>query len=112
MLTLGSIDAHQGAIAQYEEIAAGGGWPEFERSWKAYMVGLKLKTYPGFDIPTAAKATKATKKAADVEPYCFYLSAWEEDKYTIAQANAELNAVDMSTFYTPGPKGYTDYPTL
>jgi len=27
MLTLGSIDAHQGAIAQYEEIAAGGGWP-------------------------------------------------------------------------------------
>jgi N-ethylmaleimide reductase len=28
------------------------------------------------------------------------------------QANAELNAVDMSTFYTPGPKGYTDYPSL
>ena len=32
--------------------AAGGGWPEFERLWKSYMVGLKLKTYPGFDIPT------------------------------------------------------------
>ncbi|HEY4184747.1 MAG TPA: hypothetical protein VGP07_06735 [Polyangia bacterium] len=32
--------------------AAGGGWPEFERAWKSYMVGLKLKTYPGFDIPT------------------------------------------------------------
>ena len=32
--------------------AAGGGWPEFERAWRAYMVGLKLKTYPGFDIPT------------------------------------------------------------
>ena len=27
------------------------------------------------------------KKLAEVEPYCFYLSAWEEDKYTIAQAN-------------------------
>lgn len=26
--------------------------------------------------------------------------------------NTELNAVDVSTFYTPGPKGYTDYPTL
>ena len=25
---------------------------------------------------------------------------------------AELNAPDPSTFYTPGPKGYTDYPTL
>ncbi len=26
--------------------------------------------------------------------------------------NAAVNAPDMSTFYTPGPKGYTDYPTL
>lgn len=25
---------------------------------------------------------------------------------------AVLNAMDVSTFYTPGPKGYTDYPTL
>jgi N-ethylmaleimide reductase len=28
------------------------------------------------------------------------------------EAGAELNAPDMSTFYTPGPKGYIDYPTL
>ena len=28
------------------------------------------------------------------------------------RANAHLNAPDMSTFYTPGAKGYTDYPTL
>ena len=28
------------------------------------------------------------------------------------QKNAPLNPVDMSTFYTPGAKGYTDYPTL
>jgi hypothetical protein len=27
------------------------------------------------------------------------------------QAGAAVNAPDMSTFY-PGPKGYTDYPTL
>ncbi len=26
--------------------------------------------------------------------------------------NAELNEPDQSTFYTPGPKGYTDYPEL
>jgi N-ethylmaleimide reductase len=25
---------------------------------------------------------------------------------------AAVNAPDMSTFYTPGPKGYTDYPAL
>jgi N-ethylmaleimide reductase len=28
------------------------------------------------------------------------------------KAGAALNTPDMSTFYTPGPKGYTDYPTL
>ena len=28
------------------------------------------------------------------------------------QANAALNPVDMATFYTPGAKGYTDYPAL
>lgn len=27
-------------------------------------------------------------------------------------AGAELNAPDASTFYTPGPKGYTDYPRM
>lgn len=28
------------------------------------------------------------------------------------KVGAALNAPDMSTFYTPGPKGYTDYPAL
>lgn len=28
------------------------------------------------------------------------------------QTSAPLNEPDMSTFYTPGPKGYTDYPAL
>ena len=28
------------------------------------------------------------------------------------QAGAALNAPDAATFYTPGPHGYTDYPTL
>jgi hypothetical protein len=28
------------------------------------------------------------------------------------KAGAALNAPDASTFYTPGAKGYTDYPTL
>jgi N-ethylmaleimide reductase len=28
------------------------------------------------------------------------------------KSGAALNAPDMSTFYTPGPKGYTDYPSL
>lgn len=28
------------------------------------------------------------------------------------QAGAELNAPNPATFYTPGPEGYTDYPTM
>lgn len=28
------------------------------------------------------------------------------------RTGAALNPPDMSTFYTPGPKGYTDYPTI
>ncbi len=32
-----------------------------------------------------------TKKGVEFEPYSFYLSAWEEDQYIIAQANAELD---------------------
>jgi N-ethylmaleimide reductase len=28
------------------------------------------------------------------------------------KTGAALNEVDMATFYTPGPKGYTDYPAL
>jgi N-ethylmaleimide reductase len=28
------------------------------------------------------------------------------------KTGAPTNVPDPSTFYTPGPKGYTDYPTL
>ena len=38
-----------------------------------------------------AAARKKKKKAAEYEPYSFYLSAWEEDRYIIAQANARLD---------------------
>ena len=31
------------------------------------------------------------KRPVDVDPFSFYLSAWEEDKHTIAQANLELD---------------------
>ncbi len=39
-----------------------------------------------------SKNLKARKKrVAEFEPYSFYLTAWEEDKYVIAQANVELD---------------------
>ena len=38
-----------------------------------------------------ASAKNRKKRGATCEPYSFYLSAWEEDKYVIAQANARLD---------------------
>jgi DNA-directed RNA polymerase subunit beta len=34
---------------------------------------------------------RAKKKGVEFEPFCFYLSAWEEDQYIIAQSNVELD---------------------
>jgi len=34
---------------------------------------------------------KDGKRGIDSIPFSFYLSAWEEDKHTIAQANIEFN---------------------
>ena len=43
--------------------------------------------------PTSSSAPsgQSKKKGVEFEPYCFYLSAWEEDQYIIAQANVELD---------------------
>jgi len=40
-------DARQAVAA-----AAGGGWPEFERGWRAFMVAQHYRTFPAIDIPT------------------------------------------------------------
>ena len=70
--------------------------------------GTRARLLPGHRrraTPTTSSATivesdemaerttrsKAEQAAAEVEPYCFYLSAWEEDKYIIAQANVKLD---------------------
>jgi DNA-directed RNA polymerase subunit beta len=43
-------------------------------------------------VENEIKALKSRKKrTAEFEPYSFYLTAWEEDKYIIAQANVELD---------------------
>jgi DNA-directed RNA polymerase subunit beta len=38
------------------------------------------------------KLKKDKQRGVEYDPYSFYLSAWEEDKHTIAQANVELDA--------------------
>src|SRR3954468_21541929 len=37
------------------------------------------------------RLAKAGKRLVDAEPHAFYLSAWDEEKYIIAQANARLD---------------------
>ena len=41
------------------------------------------------------KVQKEGGKEAEFEPYPFYLTAWEEDRYVIGQANIELDAKGM-----------------
>ena len=43
------------------------------------------------DIEKANSSLGAKKQAAEYEAHCEYLSAWEEDKYIIAQANVEID---------------------
>jgi DNA-directed RNA polymerase subunit beta len=56
--------------------------------------GLRQGDY--LEISEARKQNEQLKKdrkrTMDLQPFSFYLSAWEEDRHTIAQANIELDA--------------------
>jgi DNA-directed RNA polymerase subunit beta len=43
------------------------------------------------DVEAANAKLKEGQRKAEYEPYPFYLTAWEEDKYVIGQANIELD---------------------
>jgi DNA-directed RNA polymerase subunit beta len=68
-----------GRVEDYVMVTNAGGHPK-------YTVG---------DIVEADELVGASggskKKGVEFEPHCFYLSAWEEDQYIIAQANVELD---------------------
>ncbi len=51
-----------------------------------YKVGDIVETAELLDADGNPK-----KKGIECEPYSFYLSAWEEDQYVIAQANSQVN---------------------
>jgi DNA-directed RNA polymerase subunit beta len=58
--------------------------------------GGDTKYKPGDHVPLeevekANKKVSADGRRADYEPYPFYLTAWEEDKHVIGQANIELD---------------------
>jgi N-ethylmaleimide reductase len=61
----------------------------------------------GYDL-TKAEADLSAKKGELVAFGRPYLA--NPDYLARAKAGRPLNAPDFATFYTPGPKGYTDYP--
>ena len=63
----------------------------------------------GFDRASAESALQAGQ--ADLIAFARPFLA-NPDLVERMRTSAPLNAVDMATFYTPGPKGYTDYPAL
>jgi N-ethylmaleimide reductase len=63
----------------------------------------------GFD--KASAETALTEKKADLIAFARHFLA-NPDLVDRMRKGAPLNAPDFSTFYTPGPKGYTDYPKL
>jgi N-ethylmaleimide reductase len=63
----------------------------------------------GFDRASAEAALQAGQ--ADLIAFARAFLA-NPDLVRRMQSGAPLNALDMSTFYTPGAKGYTDYPAL
>src|ERR1700731_1469776 len=54
-----------------------------------YRVGDHIELKEADKVTADLKERR--KKALEVEPFSFYLSAWEEDKHVIAQANIELD---------------------
>jgi N-ethylmaleimide reductase len=61
----------------------------------------------GFDVAKGEKALQA-KKGDLIAFGRFYLA--NPDYLARARAGRPLTPPDFATFYTPGPKGYTDYP--
>ena len=58
----------------------------------SYKVGHHVEREDVEKTNSAFASESKRKKRIEFEPYSFYLSAWEEDKYLIAQANVELDS--------------------
>ncbi len=88
------------------------GAPPVPADFKAQLRSAFARTFiaaGGFDRSTAEQALQ--QKRADLIAFGRPLLA-NPDLVARMKADAALNAPDMATFYTPGAKGYTDYPAL
>jgi N-ethylmaleimide reductase len=81
---------------------------DFKLKLRAAFDGLFILS-GGFDHASAEQAL--IEKRGDLIAFGRPFLA-NPDLVARMQKNAQLNAPDMATFYTPGAKGYTDYPAL
>ncbi|HWU75354.1 MAG TPA: alkene reductase [Rhodanobacter sp.] len=81
---------------------------EFKSRLRSAFKGLFILA-GGFDRAGAEAALKAGQ--ADLIAFAKSFLA-NPDLVERMRTDATLNAIDMNTFYTPGSKGYTDYPVL
>jgi N-ethylmaleimide reductase len=81
---------------------------EFKARLRSAFTGLFIAS-GGYAAASAEAAL--SEKRADLVAFGRPFLA-NPDLVERMRANAALNTPDMSTFYTPGAKGYTDYPKL
>ncbi len=81
---------------------------DFKLAMRAEFEGIFILS-GGFDHTSAEQAL--VDKRGDLVAFGRPFLA-NPDLVARMRTNAPLNAPDMATFYTPGAKGYTDYPTL
>ena len=81
---------------------------DFKLKLRAGFSGLFILS-GGFDRAAAERAI--VEKRADLVAFGRPFLA-NPDLVARMRKDAPLNVPDMATFYVPGPKGYTDYPTL
>ncbi len=86
--------------------------PETDINWHKFLRPLFKGVYfanGGFDKESGEKLLEENGADAIVYGKSFLANP---DLPARFKQNAELNTPDAATFYSPGEKGYTDYPTL
>ncbi|MCM8594014.1 alkene reductase [Accumulibacter sp.] len=81
---------------------------EFKANLRAAFAGCFIAS-GGFDRPGAEEVLR--EQRADLVAFGRAFLA-NPDLVARLRANAALNEPDAGSFYTPGAKGYTDYPTM
>jgi DNA-directed RNA polymerase subunit beta len=91
LATYARINEYGFIESPYKKVEGGRVLDHF-RVVKVGETSLKLGQIVTKDELEAENKQHSGRKRAEVEPYCFYLTAWEEEKYVIAQANARIDA--------------------